>query len=124
MVLLAEDAQNIAGLRRCLRSQVSDAKAFIVQHGPFHTATEVDQASQATEAFARIDEPLQDLEQTMKDLLQLVSIVVPLVIEESPSLTRQEFAWVSINEAQRSTNLGLSMKRLSWITVRSRSLSR
>ncbi|KAF4947140.1 hypothetical protein FSARC_14045 [Fusarium sarcochroum] len=28
----------------------------------------------------------------------------------------QEFAWVSINEAHKSTSLATSMKRLSWIT--------
>jgi hypothetical protein len=30
---------------------------------------------------------------------------------------KQEFAWVSINEAHRSTSIATSMKRLSWVTV-------
>ncbi|RAK95528.1 uncharacterized protein BO80DRAFT_260808 [Aspergillus ibericus CBS 121593] len=42
---------------------------------------------------------IDKLEQTVRDLLQI------------------EFAWVSINEAHRSTSLATSMKRLSWITV-------
>jgi hypothetical protein len=30
---------------------------------------------------------------------------------------KQEFAWVSINEAHKSTSIATSMKRLSWVTV-------
>ncbi|RGP71766.1 ankyrin repeat [Fusarium sporotrichioides] len=95
---LAGDAKNLAELRRCLRSQVYDAKIFIKDYERSQGADLDQQVLKAIERFAKIDVMLQELDQTIKYLLQL------------------EFAWVSIHEAHKSTSLGASMKRLSWIT--------
>ncbi|KPA37999.1 hypothetical protein FLAG1_09170 [Fusarium langsethiae] len=95
---LAGDAKNLAELRRCLRSQVYDAKIFIKDYERSQDADLDQQVLKAIERFAKIDVMLQELDQTIRDLLQL------------------EFAWVSIHEAHKSTSLGASMKRLSWIT--------
>ncbi|KAH7232987.1 ankyrin repeat-containing domain protein [Fusarium tricinctum] len=85
---LAENALHIAKLRRSLQSQVRGAKQFIMNLvRQYGTGSEQD-----------VDQQLQSLDQIVRDLLQL------------------EFAWVSINEAHRSTSLATSMKRLSWIT--------
>ncbi|KAG5664912.1 hypothetical protein KAF25_008646 [Fusarium avenaceum] len=97
---LAEDAKNLAELRRCLRTQVYDANMFVKTYGYSQGADMSPQALITIEGFAKIDNILQELDQTIRDLLQL------------------EFAWVSINEAHKSTSLATSMKRLSWITVR------
>ncbi|CAG7562537.1 unnamed protein product [Fusarium equiseti] len=97
---LAGDGQNVAELRHCLRAQVHQAKTFVGHFAHLEGVGLYQQSIKAIEAFAGIDESLQELDQTIRDLLQL------------------EFAWVSINEAHKSTSLGTSMKRLSWITVR------
>ncbi|EKJ75846.1 hypothetical protein FPSE_04026 [Fusarium pseudograminearum CS3096] len=95
---LAGDAKNLATLRRCLRTQVQDAKTFVDYYGRSQ-GLDVDQQTLKTiEGFTNIDDLLKELDQTIRDLLQL------------------EFAWVSIHEAHKSTSLGTSMKRLSWIT--------
>ncbi|KAF5611242.1 ankyrin repeat-containing protein, partial [Fusarium sp. NRRL 25303] len=95
---LAGDAKNLAELRRCLRTQVLEAKIFVEDYGRSQGVDVDGQAFKTIESFAKIDNLLQELDQTIRDLLQL------------------EFAWVSINEAHKSTSLATSMKRLSWIT--------
>ena len=73
---LAGDAKNVAKLRHCLRAQVRDAKSFF-NHYDRSLSVEVDQISLETvETFARIDDLLQELDQTIRDLLQLVSILL------------------------------------------------
>lgn len=63
----------MAELRHCLRAQVRDAKSF-VNYYYRSLSVEVGQPSLETvEAFARIDDLLQELDQTIRDLLQLVS---------------------------------------------------
>ncbi|KAH8727040.1 hypothetical protein GQ44DRAFT_704442 [Phaeosphaeriaceae sp. PMI808] len=47
---------------------------------------------------SEVSTQIGQLDQTMKELLQF------------------EFAWVSINEAHKSTSIATSIKRLSWIT--------
>ncbi|CEI68136.1 unnamed protein product [Fusarium venenatum] len=93
---LAGDAKNLAELRRCLRTQVHDAKTFIMDYGRSRGVDVDQQAIGSIEGFAKVDDLLRELDQTIRDLLG--------------------FAWVSIHEAHKSASLGTSMKRLSWIT--------
>ncbi|CVL09207.1 uncharacterized protein FMAN_15451 [Fusarium mangiferae] len=95
---LAGDAKNLAELRRYLRAQVYEAKIFVEEYGRSQGEGVDQEALKTIEGFAKTDDLLQELDQTIRDLLQL------------------EFAWASTNEAHISTSLGISMKRLSWIT--------
>ncbi|KAF4441559.1 ankyrin, partial [Fusarium albosuccineum] len=95
---LAEDAQKLANLRECLQGQVLTAREFVVDYSRRYGAGNDRKAFEEIHRFADVGNHIKNLEQTVRDLLQ------------------QEFAWVSINEAHRSTSLATSMKRLSWIT--------
>ncbi|KAF2800332.1 hypothetical protein K505DRAFT_228981, partial [Melanomma pulvis-pyrius CBS 109.77] len=97
---LAEDAQEWAKLRSILRGQVRAAKSFAVEYCSCYDQDNGSRVMQeAIDCFnTEVSDQISQLEQTVKDLLQF------------------EFAWVSINEAHRSTSIATSIKRLSWIT--------
>lgn len=59
------------------------------------------------------------IDQTVRDILQFVRSPEISTTELSQTYFAQEFTWASINEAHKSSSLGFSMKRLSWITVSS-----
>lgn len=71
--LLAEDSQNLAELCRCIRSQVRDARKFIADDGHSLGAGVERRALKTIESFAGIEDQLHGLDQTIRDLLQLVS---------------------------------------------------
>ncbi|KAF2824303.1 ankyrin [Ophiobolus disseminans] len=98
---LAGDAREWAELRSALRGQIQAAKKFAVKY-----CRKYDQGNSRRTMHLAIDqfntdvnEQINRLDQTVKDLLQF------------------EFAWVSINEAHKSTKIATSMNRLSWVTV-------
>ncbi|KAJ3536429.1 hypothetical protein NM208_g6716 [Fusarium decemcellulare] len=95
---LAEDAQTLGFLRECLQGQVRTAREFVVDYSRRYGASNERKAFEEINRLADVGNHIKNLEQTVRDLLQL------------------EFAWASINEAHRSTSLATSMKRLSWIT--------
>ncbi|KAH7220436.1 uncharacterized protein BKA55DRAFT_697488 [Fusarium redolens] len=94
----AENALHIAKLRRFFQGQVRGAREFSIDLGCRYGAGKERRTLEEIHRFADVDRQLQSLGQRIRDLLQL------------------EFAWVSINEAHKSTSLATSMKRLSWIT--------
>lgn len=69
---LAQDAKNLAELRHCLRTQVQDAKFFLEDYERSQGVGADRQALKTIEAFAESDVLLQELDQTVRDLLQLV----------------------------------------------------
>ncbi|PYI08660.1 hypothetical protein BO78DRAFT_428018 [Aspergillus sclerotiicarbonarius CBS 121057] len=97
---IAESMQQWTQIQATLAEQLSQARNFVTQYQRFSETRKFSEKMQDTihgldrEISGQIDK----LEQTVRDLLQI------------------EFAWVSINEAHRSTSLATSMKRLSWIT--------
>ncbi|OAL48910.1 hypothetical protein IQ07DRAFT_65667 [Pyrenochaeta sp. DS3sAY3a] len=96
---LAEDALEWAKLRTMLRGQNAAAKEFIVDYQRYDQGQDRKNMHEALDEFVtEVTDRIERLDQTVKEILQF------------------EFAWVSINEAHRSTSLATSMKRLSWIT--------
>ncbi|KAH6848201.1 hypothetical protein B0I37DRAFT_376943 [Chaetomium sp. MPI-CAGE-AT-0009] len=97
---LARDALKLAELRKTWRSQVDYANAHAAEHCRHHSDSKGHHRVQsAIDRFeSGVSTRIIQLDQTLKDLLQL------------------EFAWVSTNEAHRSSSIATSMKRLSWIT--------
>ncbi|KAF1936893.1 hypothetical protein EJ02DRAFT_386559, partial [Clathrospora elynae] len=97
---LAQNARTWTELRRTLKGHVITAENFANEYCYRHNGNRIRHDIKhliphfAAEVGARID----NLDQNVRDILQL------------------EFAWVSINEAHRSTSLATSMKRLSWVT--------
>ncbi|GLB06206.1 hypothetical protein AtubIFM57258_001503 [Aspergillus tubingensis] len=97
---IAESMQQWTQIQASLAEQLSQARYFVTQYQRFSETRKFSEKMQIMidgldkEISGQIDK----LEQTVRDLLQI------------------EFAWVSINEAHRSTSLATSMKRLSWIT--------
>ncbi|OAF62704.2 hypothetical protein VC83_01210 [Pseudogymnoascus destructans] len=96
---LAKDAQTLAGHHNFLQDQVATAKEFAKESGGYREDNALKDLQNVIDGFAYdVNNRIKQLDQTIRDLLQF------------------EFAWVSINEAHRSTNIATSMKRLSWIT--------
>ncbi|GKZ29624.1 hypothetical protein AbraIFM66950_005778 [Aspergillus brasiliensis] len=97
---IAESMQQWTQIQAALAEQLGQARNFVTQYQRFSETRKFSERMQSMidgldkEISGQIDK----LEQTVRDLLQI------------------EFAWVSINEAHRSTSLATSMKRLSWIT--------
>jgi hypothetical protein len=98
-----------------LADQVTYAQGFAKVLGPYHREYIMKELQNVIYGFANdINLRIRQLDQTVRDLLQFVSIIDDKFIGAD---LLQEFAWVSINEAHGSTSLATSMKRLSWITV-------
>ncbi|KAF2181531.1 hypothetical protein K469DRAFT_589019 [Zopfia rhizophila CBS 207.26] len=97
---LAEDAQDWAELRSILNGQVRTARNFAVEHCHRYDDKGLKCAQEAIDGLS---------DDVMDRISQLDQIV-------RTSWILLEFAWVSIHEAHKSTSLGTSMKRLSWIT--------
>jgi hypothetical protein len=72
--------------------------------------------------FENITKRFDELDQTVRDLLQFACHPTTLILRPQTNHI-QEFAWVSINEAFKSTSTATSAKRLSWVTVRTPSLT-
>ncbi|PYH99293.1 hypothetical protein BO71DRAFT_221224 [Aspergillus ellipticus CBS 707.79] len=97
---IAESMQEWTRIQGTLAEQLSQARTFVTQYQRFSETRRLsEQMHEMIHGLDReISGQIDKLEQTVRDLLQI------------------EFAWVSINEAHRSTSLATSMKRLSWIT--------
>ncbi|RGP79799.1 ankyrin repeat [Fusarium longipes] len=85
-------------LRLFLGGQVESARRFVRDYNTRYGFIEDRETFEAINRFSNVDLVLASMEQTVRDALQL------------------EYAWVSTNEAYKSTSLCKSMKRLSWIT--------
>ncbi len=116
---LAEDAGAMANLHIALKRQVITAKQFAQEIGRYHEHYDPDELLDVVNDFAdNVSHRIRQLDQTVRDLLQFVSTTAIISSKLVGADLVQEFAWVSINEAHRSTSIATSMKRLSWITVR------
>jgi hypothetical protein len=117
---LADDAQKWGELRRHLQGQVRTAREFAEDHcRRYNGDIGLEDVRKAVEGFrddviGRIDH----LDQTVRDLLQIVGTLSIFPDYLSELTFAREFAWVTIIEAHKSTSIASSMKRLSWITVR------
>ncbi|RAK79474.1 uncharacterized protein BO72DRAFT_45817 [Aspergillus fijiensis CBS 313.89] len=98
---IAKHMQRWTHVQGLLAEQLSQVRDFVTQYQRFSETRKFTEQMQdmISELERDISGQIDKLEQTVRDLLQI------------------EFAWVSINEAHRSTSLATSMKRLSWITV-------
>ena len=123
---LAKDAQMLAYHHTVLQFQVAKAKDIAKELRSYHQISAQDELQNAVVDFAdKVNDRIKQLDQTLRDILQFVSPITnwlyfSKLFSADPV---QEFAWVSINEAHRSTSIATSMKRLSWITVRICSLT-
>lgn len=124
---LASDASSIAVLKRLSREFVDGGRKLLCESHSFASMQDsMPHIREVEEAIANfsdeIGEKLATLDQTIRDILQFVIIRFPLprmcFFALFTLLTMcQEFAWVSVNEAHRSTRMAESMQRLSWITA-------
>ncbi|KAJ4369630.1 hypothetical protein N0V83_005392 [Neocucurbitaria cava] len=104
---LLNDGQKWIGLRSILQDQVKKANSFVEDYCKDHGDIE-DQEKFLQRLFVFSDtvgRKISQLDDTSKELIQM------------------EFNLVSINEARRSTSTSKSMKRLSWITVKTINIS-
>ncbi|KAE8371733.1 hypothetical protein BDV26DRAFT_275464 [Aspergillus bertholletiae] len=97
---IAGNMQKWTQMQWMLEDQLNQAREFVAQYQTFTESRNLSEyMSKIITAFEHdVSSQIDKMEQGIRDLLQV------------------EFAWVSINEAHRSTSLAASMKRLSWIT--------
>ncbi|PLN84302.1 ankyrin repeat-containing domain protein [Aspergillus taichungensis] len=97
---VAESMLQWTHIQGILSEQLSQARSFVSQYQRFsETRRFSEKMSEIIDALDRdVTAQIEKLEQTVRDILQI------------------EFAWVTINEAHRSTGIAASLQRLSWIT--------
>lgn len=97
---IAGNMQKWTELQWVLEDQLNQAREFVSQYQTFTESRQLSEhMGKIINTFEHdVSSQIDKMEQGIRDLLQV------------------EFAWVSINEAHRSTSLAASMKRLSWIT--------
>ncbi|KAF7617896.1 ankyrin repeat-containing domain protein [Aspergillus flavus] len=97
---IAGNMQKWTQMQWMLEDQLNQAREFVAQYQTFTESRQLSEyMGKIITAFEHdVSSQIDKMEQGIRDLLQV------------------EFAWVSINEAHRSTSLAASMKRLSWIT--------
>jgi signal transduction histidine kinase len=116
---LAQNAQTWANLRKILKEQTKTAQEFAssytFRYNGIQGSDEMDML--LSDFTTTIGGRLDGLDQTVRDLLQLVRSVSGLPSKLPPAHFVKEFAWVSIHDVHRSISIATSTKRLSWITV-------
>ncbi|KUL83782.1 hypothetical protein ZTR_06613 [Talaromyces verruculosus] len=98
---LARDAQKWTELRSILQDHTDTAQKFIVEYSQRYNANRFPKDLQKTvdEFKAKISRRLDQLDQTIRDLLQF------------------EFAWASINESRVSTRLGHNVMLFTYVSI-------
>ncbi|PCH05679.1 Hypothetical protein PENO1_021120 [Penicillium occitanis (nom. inval.)] len=98
---LAQDAQKWTELRSILQDHTDTAQKFIVEYSQRYNANRFPKDLQNTvdEFKAKISHRLDQLDQTIRDLLQF------------------EFAWASINESRVSTRLGHNVMLFTYVSI-------
>lgn len=72
---LAEDAQKLADYHTSIQEQVATAKKFALESGPYHEEGDLKGLENIIDGFADdIGNRIKQLDQTVKDLLQLVGL--------------------------------------------------
>lgn len=73
---LAKDAQNLAEPRRILQDQIREAREFVADYCPRYNANKTPKDVQQLDEFeVEVNSRLKQLDQTVRDLLQIVSVV-------------------------------------------------
>jgi hypothetical protein len=116
---LANDAQKLAELRSILRSQVCDARKFITNYCQLYYANQVpkDLELLIDEFELDINSHLEQLDQIVRDLLQIVSTAFASLHYIGSSHLLQEFAWASVTETRIATKLGQNMMLLTYVSI-------
>ncbi|PCD33647.1 hypothetical protein AU210_009867 [Fusarium oxysporum f. sp. radicis-cucumerinum] len=98
---LAVDARQWAEFRKILKGHAQDARSFAQKYCQrYNGGRGLERIRESIDRIEkRVNERIHNLDQTVRDLLQLI-----------------KFAWISITEVRKSTSVATSMKRLSWIT--------
>ena len=78
MVSLAEEAKILHRLRADLRNQVSCAKKFVANYVKHFNQSSLRGSAQIEKFRLRIDSRMKQLEETVRELLQVVSLWAPL----------------------------------------------
>ncbi|KAL6786563.1 hypothetical protein J3E68DRAFT_420021 [Trichoderma sp. SZMC 28012] len=99
---LAKDAQAVARLRTVLAGLTSDAERFMNNYCARFNADNIPKDLQKLikdDMEVGINKRLEDLDQTVRDLLQI------------------EFAWITIHETRVSTKLGQNVMLLTYVSI-------
>jgi Mg2+ and Co2+ transporter CorA len=100
IICLLEDANTWITLRRLLHNQVEAVKTFRVDYIKYGYEHQI----------------IEQVAQTIEHFAQVVNLRIDKLDSISTALIQLEFNLTSIREAQKSTTLNRSMKRLTWVT--------
>lgn len=117
---LAKDAQKLANLRTILVGQTSEAETFIRDYCLHYNANQIPQSLLGllkNDIELGITKRIADLDQTVRDLLNIVSETVYQISEEFIFIRVQEFAWITIHETRVSTKLGQNVMLLTYVSI-------
>lgn len=116
---LASDAQKWDDLRRGLRAQVFKANQFATNYCQQYTSAGVPKDVKGLiDAFdVEIGSRIGELDQTVRDLLQIVGITLFSEKKMIRAHRFQEFAWTSITETRISTRLGQNVMLLTYVSI-------
>ncbi|KAL9079796.1 MAG: hypothetical protein Q9157_001368 [Trypethelium eluteriae] len=99
IVRLLKDANTWIDLRRLLHNQVEVAQSFRLDY----------------DKYGYEDSAIDDLAETIEEFARTIHSRIDKLDESSSTLVQLEFNLTSIREAQKSTTLNRSIKRLTWI---------
>jgi hypothetical protein len=114
---LANDAQRWTKFRGSLQDQVRRAQKFAMEYSQRYNEnkTPKDMQQVISEFESRVSDRINELDQTVRDLLQIVStLTIPRIHSAHHP---QEFAWVSMSETRISTRLGQNVMLLTYVSI-------
>lgn len=117
---LAKYAQNLAKLRTILVEQTSAAETFIRDYCLHYNANHIPKSLLEllkNDIELGITKRIADLDQTVRDLLSIVSATLYLISENFLFIKIQEFAWITIHETRVSTKLGQNVMLLTYVSI-------
>lgn len=110
----------MANLRTILTSQSSEAEKFIKNYCPLYNANQIPQGLLELlkdDIELDISKRIGDLDQTVRDLLNIVSDAIKSPHPRMCTYLMQEFAWITINETRISTRLGQNVMLLTYVSI-------
>lgn len=117
---LAKDARKLANLRTILVGQISEAETFIRDYCLHYNANQIPQnllGLLKNDFELGISSRIEDLDQTVRDLLNIVSKTVHPMSKEPVLIRIQEFAWITIHKTRVSTKLGRNVMLLTYVSI-------
>jgi len=101
-----------------LQDQVRNARDFAVEYSQRYNEnqSQKDMLQVIGEFESKVSQRINELDQTVRDLLQIVSLptIQTNFIRAYPA---QEFAWVSMSESRISTRLGQNVMLLTYVSI-------